>query len=160
VIAPTGKLEKFNLVLARYEGNFLLMAQKYASRGEAADLYQEIMCRLWKSLDGFEGRSDMATWAYRIALNTALTHQRDAFRRDRALRSYGQNAPSEQTGGRDEEHILWEFTESLPDTERDIFTMYQTELSYREIAELARISEPVLRVKISRIKHQFEQRYL
>ncbi len=48
----------------------------------------------------------------------------------------------------------------LPDTERSLFTLYLTNLSYQEIAEVAGISEPTLRVRISRLKSQFEKRYL
>ena len=63
-------------------------------------------------------------------------------------------------GGRGEEQILLEFARSLPDMERNLFTLYLTNLSYQEIAAVAGIAEPTLRVKISRLKKQFEQRYL
>ena len=56
--------------------------------------------------------------------------------------------------------MLNEFAESLPDVERSLFTMYLSNLSYQEIAESAGISEINLRVKLSRLKNQFEQRYL
>jgi len=124
------------------------------------DLYQEIVSRIWKSLDRFEGRSTPATWAYRVALNTASTYRRNNFRRERAWRAYRENAQSKQMGGRGEEQILLEFARSLPDMERNLFTLYLTNLSYQEIAAVAGIAEPTLRVKISRLKKQFEQRYL
>ncbi len=160
MVGPSEKEDLFNQILARNKGRFLFMARQYASAGEAADLYQEILYHLWKSLDRFEGRSGATTWAYRIALNTASKCRRNDFRRDRAWRAYGQNVQSEQRGGRGEEQILREFAQSLPDTERSLFTLYLANLSYQEIAEVARISEPTLRVKISRLKNQFEQRYL
>jgi len=160
VVAPTEKEDLFDRVLAQNKGRFLFIARQYASANEVVDLYQEIVYQLRKSLDRFEERSAPATWAYRIAVNTASTYRRNNFRRDRAWRVYRQNVESEQRGGRGEEQILREFAESLPDTERSLFTLYLTNLSYQEIAEVAGISEPTLRVRISRLKNQFEQRYL
>jgi RNA polymerase sigma-70 factor (ECF subfamily) len=146
VVAPAEKEDLFNKVLTRNKGRFLFIARQYAFTDEAVDLYQEILYQIWKSLDRFEGRSAPATWAYRIALNTASTYRRNNFRRDRAWRVYRQNMQSEQRGGRGEEQILREFAQSLPDTERSLFTLYLTNLSYQEIAEVAGISEPTLEV--------------
>ncbi len=160
MVAPTEKKDLFDRIFAQNKGRFLFIARQYASASEVADLYQEILCQLWKSLDRFEGRSAPATWAYRIALNTASAHRRNSVRRDRAWRAYGQNLESEQRGGRDEDGMLQEFARSLPDKDRSLFTLYLSNLSYQEIAEVAGISEPTLRVKISRLKSQYEQRYL
>jgi RNA polymerase sigma-70 factor (TIGR02960 family) len=48
-----------------------------ASFEEAEDLVQETLLRAWRNRDGFEGRSSLRTWLYRIATNTGL----DALRR-------------------------------------------------------------------------------
>lgn len=158
--APTGKPDLFDQILAQKDGLFRSIARRYASPNEAVDLYQEILFQLLKSRDGLEARSDPESWACRIALNRAITYRRNTFRRNRTWQAYRQNVQFEQRGGRGEEQILQEFVESLPAKDRDIFTLYLTELSYAEIAALDGISEPALRMKISRIKDQFEQRYL
>ena len=40
--------------------------------GDVDDLHQEILLRLWQGYDGFEGRNDIKTWIYRVALNYCI----------------------------------------------------------------------------------------
>jgi RNA polymerase sigma-70 factor (ECF subfamily) len=48
---------------------------------EAEDAVQEAMVRAWKGIDGFEGRSSMRSWLYRIATNVCLDMLRGSQRR-------------------------------------------------------------------------------
>lgn len=36
------------------------------------DLFQEIVLQLWKSIETFSGSSELSSWMYRVALNTAI----------------------------------------------------------------------------------------
>jgi RNA polymerase sigma-70 factor (ECF subfamily) len=85
--------EEFVSLTDRFRGE--LLARVYRMLGsveEAEDLVQETYLRAWRSFDGFEGRSSVRTWLYRIATNVSLTAiQR---RRRRPLPS-GLGAPTE-----------------------------------------------------------------
>jgi RNA polymerase sigma-70 factor (ECF subfamily) len=52
---------------------------------EADDAVQETMVRAWRNLDGFEGRSSVRSWLYRIATNVCLDMLRGRQRRALAM---------------------------------------------------------------------------
>jgi RNA polymerase sigma-70 factor (ECF subfamily) len=55
------------------------------SRQDAEDVLQETMLAAWRSFAGFERRSSLRTWLYRIATNRCLNALRDAARRPAPL---------------------------------------------------------------------------
>jgi RNA polymerase sigma-70 factor, ECF subfamily len=52
---------------------------------EAEDATQETLVRAWRHADGFEGRSSLRTWLYRIATNVCLDQLRGRQRRERPV---------------------------------------------------------------------------
>ncbi|MEQ6902192.1 sigma-70 family RNA polymerase sigma factor [Nocardioides sp. YIM 152588] len=73
--AATDELADFDALTSRYQRE--LMAHCYRMSGslhEAEDLVQETFLRAWKASAGFQGRSSVRTWLYRIATNVCLTN--------------------------------------------------------------------------------------
>src|ERR1700730_5059426 len=62
---------------------------------EADDAVQETMLRAWRAADGFEGRSSVRSWLYRIATNICLDMLRGRQRRAAALRLRAASPPVE-----------------------------------------------------------------
>lgn len=54
---------------------------------EVADLFQEVLVKLWNGYETFHGKSDVKTWIYRVTLNTCITIDRKKRSRRKALLS-------------------------------------------------------------------------
>lgn len=61
---------------------------------DAEDVLQETLLAAWLGLDGFEGRSSVRTWLYRIATNRCLNHLRASRRRPTTTEALPESAPA------------------------------------------------------------------
>src|SRR5690554_5525903 len=67
--AFTAMLEDNQPALAR-------LARRYAGPDDWPDLLQDMHLQLWRSFTSFDGRAQLSTWVFRVALNTALSKLR------------------------------------------------------------------------------------
>jgi RNA polymerase sigma-70 factor, ECF subfamily len=92
-----------------------LLAHCYRMTGsvhDAEDLVQETYLRAWRAYHGFEGRSSVRTWLYRIATNVCLTALEGRNRRPLPV---GLGAPSSDAGAPLEEKGEIPWLEPVPD---------------------------------------------
>ena len=72
--AQQGDQHAFTQLIVGFRGE--LHAHCYRMLGsvhDADDALQEVMLRAWQGLSGFEGRSSLRSWLYRLATNACLT---------------------------------------------------------------------------------------
>jgi RNA polymerase sigma-70 factor, ECF subfamily len=96
-----------------------LLAHCYRMTGslhDAEDLVQETYLRAWKSYKGFQGKSSVRTWLYRIATNTSLTALQNRQRRPLPT---GLGQPSADPAGELTERAEVPWLEPLPDVHED-----------------------------------------
>ena len=80
---------------------------------EADDAVQETMVRAWRGIDGFEGRSAVRSWLYRIATNVCLDMLRGRQRRARPM-DLGPSGSSDSFQGATLPEHAW--VQPIPDT--------------------------------------------
>ncbi len=120
------------------------------------DLFQEITIQLWKAYPKFRGDSKFSTWAYRVALNTAITLYRKSTRTVNTVEFENQRhfIPQDEYNYEEEEQIklLYQAVYQLNDIEKALVFMYLEDKDYAEISETLGITEVNARVKMNRIK--------
>jgi RNA polymerase sigma-70 factor, ECF subfamily len=77
--APAEDLEQYRRELTGY--CYRMLGSVY----DAEDAVQEAMVRGWRGIEGFEGRSAVRSWLYRIATNVCLDMLRGSQRRARPM---------------------------------------------------------------------------
>lgn len=132
-----------------------------SSEDEHKDLFQEITIQLWKAYPKFRGESKFSTWAYRVALNTAITLFRKS-KRSISTSEFDQAkhfASAADYNYEEEEQIklMYQAVQQLNDIEKALVFMYLEDKDYEEIAETLGISEVNARVKMNRIKGKLKK---
>ena len=133
------------------------------TNGEDAhkDLFQEVTIQLWKAFPKFRGESKFSTWAYRVALNTAITLYRKSTRSISTVAFESSKHFISQVDYNHEEEeqikLMYEAVQQLNDIEKALVFMYLEDKDYTEIAETLGITEVNARVKINRIKGKLKK---
>lgn len=125
------------------------------------DLFQEITIQLWKAFPKFRGESKFSTWAYRVALNTAITLYRKSKRSVSTIEyEAGYHFVKQEEYNYEEEEqikLMYEAVYQLNDIEKALVFMYLEDKDYAEISQTLGISEVNARVKMNRIKGKLKK---
>lgn len=143
--------------LASHQGILFKVVRAYAfERADRQDLFQEIAIQVWRSVDGFRGESSVATWLYRVALNTAVAWVRreDRHRRGKQPVEVVEGLLTSTTADGPDPRVEWLYQQiaRLKDVDRSVALLLLDGFSYKEIAAVVGITESNVGVKINRIK--------
>lgn len=123
------------------------------------DLFQEIICQLWKSYDSFRNESQFSTWMYRVAVNTAIVFLKKEKRKVDKYEIASENVKEEEGDSQIKENQIEHFYKAVQKLEKidKAIIFYQLEgFSHKEIGENLGISEGNARVKLNRAKEKLK----
>lgn len=110
------------------------------SEADAPDVLQEVFVVVYRKLAGFEGRSQLRTWIYGIALRVASDHRKRAYvRRERATDQLPERAGSapelKELERRERVAMLDRALASLSPEKREVLVLFELEeLPMKEVA--------------------------
>lgn len=154
--------DEFIQLVRENDARLRKICRVYADDAESQrDLYQDILVELWRSFSSFEGDAQPSTWLYRVALNTALSHDRSRTVRDEAtldtdhpVWTDGTNRPDERLDRDEKLDRLYAAIDRLDDLDKALVMMYLDEKSYREMADVLGLSESHVGAKLHRVKNK------
>lgn len=124
---------------------------------EVSDLFQEVLVNLWKSFPTFEGRSDIRTWVYRVAMNVCVSLDRKKKRRDTVPLTMDINPYEDENPNSKQMEMLRKRISLLGPFDRAIIMLWLENMSYDEIAAVVGISVKNVSVRLYRIKEELKK---
>lgn len=143
-------------LIGDHEARLVRIARQYAGPNDWQDLLQEIAVALWKGLPGFEGRSSLSTWVYRVAVNTSLQF----VRKRRPAAGEPAHEPAGSTDVGDDMALLESFLSRLDPVNRAVLLMDLEGLSREECADVLGISPGAVAVRMTRLKQRFNEEFV
>jgi RNA polymerase sigma-70 factor (ECF subfamily) len=160
--AQHGDAAAFERLVSVYQGKIYGFARAFtADSAEAADLAQEALIKIYRSLGGFRYQSSLVTWMFRIVKNVFLDHHKSRRQRERrrelpleataehdlhAHPGSGGGSPEAQLLADEERRALWAALSHIPEAYRTVVVLADMQgLSYEEIAGI--VGAPVGTVK-------------
>lgn len=162
------KQEFSKLVSVHSDKIYRLALKMLANTQDAEDVLQETFIKAYNNIEGFEGRSKITTWLYRIAMNETLMLIR---KRKGLLTNIDAGIemddgdivpkqivdwcclPEKELMTSETRQIINQAIDTLSDANRAAFLLRDVEgLSTREAAEVLEISESALKVRLMRAR--------
>ncbi|HEX7342268.1 MAG TPA: sigma-70 family RNA polymerase sigma factor [Rhodanobacteraceae bacterium] len=157
---------RFAALWQEHQGIVSKIAWVYARSGEdRRELAQDIGMQLWRSFAGFDARrAKFSTWMYRVALNVAISWQRQSGWQGegrlesldaRHLETIGGGADIVEPDARLE--ALHAFIEQLGRLDRALIVLYLEDRSHADMADILGISKTNVATRIGRIKQKLRE---
>ena len=175
--AKNGDMAAFEQLVAIHQQKIYTVAFRILENPEdAADVAQEALVRIYRSLHNFKGDSSLSTWIYRITVNLCkdalrkrgcvLTQSLDSSINEDKNSLFpqipdGKPLPEEQYEQRELKHYLEKFIAELsPDYRMVIIMREQMDLSYEEISQQLEISLGTVKSRLNRARRILRERII
>lgn len=164
---PKTQRAGFSVLVSQYSESLYWKVRRIViDHDDANDVLQNAFIKAWSNLDTFQGKSTLATWLYRIAINEALDLMR---KKKQSTQVSTDDEPAIASrlmadtyfDGDEAQAELQAAVATLPDVQRTVFTLkYYEDMKYSEISQILHTSEGALKAsyhlavkKITNILH-------
>jgi len=124
---------------------------------EVNDLFQEAVINMWRGFEGFENRSNVKTWIYRVALNTCISLDRKKRRTTTESLSMDINLFEDRDEDTRQVEMLHKRISLLQPFDRAIVLLWLENMPYEEIGQVVGISTTAVSTRLYRIKEQLKK---
>jgi RNA polymerase sigma-70 factor, ECF subfamily len=164
----SGDREEFSRLVDKFSGPIYRLGLRMLGREQdAEDVLQNTFLKVMQHIGGFEGRSSLSTWIYRIAANEALMMLR-SMRPEVNLEDQGNedfddftpvqfvdwgSLPEDKLLTGEAKNILDRAIQSLPESLRVVFILRDIEgLSIKETSEALNLTETNVKTRLLRAR--------
>lgn len=149
---PKTQRAGFSVLVSQYSESLYWKVRRIViDHDDANDVLQNAFIKAWSNLDTFQGKSTLATWLYRIAINEALDFMRKKTQSTQVSTddepAIASRLMADTYFDGDEAHAeLQAAVATLPDVQRTVFTLkYYEDMKYSEISQILHTSEGALK---------------
>lgn len=149
---PKTQRAGFSVLVSQYSESLYWKVRRIViDHDDANDVLQNAFIKAWSNLDTFQGKSTLATWLYRIAINEALDFMR---KKKQSTQVSTADEPAIASSlmadtyfdGDEAQAELQAAVATLPDVQRTVFTLkYYEDMKYSEISQILHTSEGALK---------------
>lgn len=124
---------------------------------EVNDLFQEVLIAIWQGLPTFKGQSNIATWIWRISLNTCISCERKKKKNVTVPLSMDIDYFEDKDADAQQVRMLYERVHQLKPFDRAIVLLWLEGIPYDEIAAIVGITTSNVATRLFRIREQLKQ---
>lgn len=164
-----GEKAMYEIIVRRYNPYLYKIGRSYNySHDDTQDLMQDTYIDAYKSLDKYEGRSNLKTWISRIMLNNCFRKkEKSSFKKEvmeefnehsTPLFAAAENNTATIVHSRELGTIIEQALDNIPLDYKMVFTLREmNQMSVAETSELLQISEANVKVRLNRAKEMLRQ---
>jgi len=159
--AASGDAAAFRELVLKHADAVHRVVLGHVGPDEAEDAAQEVFLRMHRGLKGFEGRSRVTTWLYRIATNVGLKRRRrrrwSFVRSEQALARQRDDRPGPEAvmADREQRDRVARAVAALPEDLRSVVILRGFEgLPWEEIARILDVGVSTAEARMARAKDQ------
>ncbi|MGB7067917.1 MAG: RNA polymerase sigma factor [Pyrinomonadaceae bacterium] len=128
---------------------------------EYAELFQDMLVQIWRSFKTFRHEAKIATWIYRICINTSLGFRANIVRNKKRFEPLdGKVFLQPESNASSDELVqdLYVAARELKPIDRAIVSLYLDENSYEEISQVLGISKTNVATRLMRAKKELMEK--